>query len=440
MYAMYWEVRERFSGSEPTYATFKDWLRGRADVVGKPSGMQFFRDICRICGHDPDEQIAMHNNDPMKLSIEHMNSRNEMPDGFDRKISNFAVMERAFQPAAEFKTSCGVGHIGFYGHDDTKAMCDWRNWQTNGRHDVPSLLFWDSTYNTRGWFDRPVYASSGVVANGVPRQLTMGAFLGTRSGVKRARVEDVTEETTFQSEEGVDPVATQVPEKTGVQGDVDACLELTMRANTSVYSISDEDLWQMVCGAFKKAKQRESVLVPGSTRSEALPGRGRALDAPSTSLPVSRLGCRPPPHISNTPQSYIETPEGYMHKRVRPVEDCVKCEVARGPDASVREDFAREGGLGRSRRISKRRACALAQHAMPTRSLVEMLECYERKYGVVVAHKKRRAMDFMMSEYGVAPVGKAPRYAVTLYEVVDGEYKVSGKTYDNYMGFCINIC
>ena len=56
--------------------------------------------------------------------------------------------------------------------------------------------------------------------------------------------------------------------------------------------------------------------------------------------------------------------DDYLRNHVRPRTDCVKCDVARGPDATVRSLFASEGGMGRTRNISLKRACPLAAHAI----------------------------------------------------------------------------
>eukprot|EP00966_Prymnesium_polylepis_P068864 1599498-Prymnesium_polylepis.1 len=56
--------------------------------------------------------------------------------------------------------------------------------------------------------------------------------------------------------------------------------------------------------------------------------------------------------------------EDYLRSHIRPRADCAKCVVARGPDATVRSLFASEGGKGRLRNISAKRACPLAAHAI----------------------------------------------------------------------------
>eukprot|EP00966_Prymnesium_polylepis_P019398 447247-Prymnesium_polylepis.1 len=58
--------------------------------------------------------------------------------------------------------------------------------------------------------------------------------------------------------------------------------------------------------------------------------------------------------------------EDYLARHIRPRADCAKCVVARGADATVRSLFASEGGKGRSRNISAKRACPLAAHAIST--------------------------------------------------------------------------
>ena len=146
----------------------------------------------------------------------------------------------------------------------------------------------------------------------------------------------------------------------------------------------------------------------------------------------------------------------YLGRYIRPRTDCDKCAVARGPDPSVRSQFASEGGKGRSRNISLKRGCPLAAHAISTTGDgVPLLEQYERDYGVKLTNKKQKFCAFMQSEYKVEPLGQAPSYKVTLYTPprIDASLALEGGdiklrltafgyeatsnqgTKDNFMGF-----
>ena len=150
------------------------------------------------------------------------------------------------------------------------------------------------------------------------------------------------------------------------------------------------------------------------------------------------------------------SPTSYLRRRVRPRLDCAKCEIARGTDPSVRANFAEEGGRGRARNVSAKRACPLAAHAINATDGVELLEQYERDHGVRLTNKKQKFMDFMSSEYNVERLGKRPSFAVSLYRarvnaalaVQGGEIKLNlkssgyevaeeARSKDNYMGFMI---
>ena len=151
------------------------------------------------------------------------------------------------------------------------------------------------------------------------------------------------------------------------------------------------------------------------------------------------------------------SPTSYLRRRVRPRPNCVKCEVARGlDDASVRTDFATDGGKGRSRIVSAKRACPLAAHAINDADGVALLEQYERDYGVKLTKKKQKFEEFMDSEYHVERLGKPPSFAVSLYRArVNAALAVQGggvklnlnssgyelvteaRAKDNYMGFMI---
>jgi len=105
----------------------------------------------------------------------------------------------------------------------------------------------------------------------------------------------------------------------------------------------------------------------------------------------------------------------YLSCRVLPRNDCAKCRDARGGDASVREGFTTDAGRGRKRKISDIRACPLSAHAINAADGVELLEQYERDYGVKLANKKQKFIDFMRDVYCVGRLGKHPSFAVSLY-------------------------
>ena len=149
----------------------------------------------------------------------------------------------------------------------------------------------------------------------------------------------------------------------------------------------------------------------------------------------------------------------YLRTRIIPRTDCAKCVVARGPDASVREEFATDGGKGRVRNVSLKRACPLAAHAISASGDgVPVIEQYERDYGVKLTNKKQKFQEFMRGTFGVDPLGKGPSFKVTLYHPprVDASLALEGGavklnlapfgytptseqgTKDNYMGFMID--
>ena len=112
----------------------------------------------------------------------------------------------------------------------------------------------------------------------------------------------------------------------------------------------------------------------------------------------------------------IEPVDSYIAKRVRPVGGCDKCEVSRGPDATVREHFCTDGGMGRARDVSRKRACQLRAHAISSAiDGVALLEQYEAECGVKLTNKKQKFEAFMRNVYGVERLGKAPHHKVTLY-------------------------
>lgn len=174
-----------------------------------------------------------------------------------------------------------------------------------------------------------------------------------------------------------------------------------------------------------------------------------ALAGPSAPLPLAL----PAPALA---PAQAPTLYEYCRPHVTPRSNCAKCEVARGPDASVRAEFASDGGTGKVRDVSRKRACPLAAHAISAaRDGVPLVEQYERDYGVKVAHKKQKFKDFMRAVHGVEPLGPPPHHQVTLYTeprvdaslaLEGGEvklnltsfgYQKASESRDNYGGFMI---
>jgi hypothetical protein len=139
-----------------------------------------------------------------------------------------------------------------------------------------------------------------------------------------------------------------------------------------------------------------------------------ALAGPSGSAP-------PPLPLALPAPTQAPTLYEYCRPHVVPRPDCAKCEVARGLDASVRAEFASDGGTGKVRDVSRKRACPLAAHAISAaRDGVPLVEQYERDHGVKIAHKKQKFMAFMRDVHGVEPYGPRPSHRVTLYKTVTG--------------------
>ena len=170
----------------------------------------------------------------------------------------------------------------------------------------------------------------------------------------------------------------------------------------------------------------------------------------------------PPAMVASPPAAAAPPPSLYEFLRVHvlPRTECDKCDIARGPDASVRIDF---GNDAKNKCASLKRACPLAAHAI---SLVDdgvpLVEEYETKFNVKAEGKiikRQKFRHFMQNEYGVGPLGKDPSHKVTLYNpagvsadlALEGcEVKLKlkfhawtctptseGGTKDNYMGFKI---
>ena len=231
--------------------------------------------------------------------------------------------------------------------------------------------------------------------------------------------------------------------------------------------------WNMLLRPLERIKKRfkkampPSMLPPPPTSAvaaaPAAPAATLALPMASAAGPAASsqpLALMPPvtQPASSAPLALPPpSPTSYLRRRVRPRPNCAKCEVARGlDDASVRTDFATDGGKGRSRIVSAKRACPLAAHAINDADGVALLEQYERDYGVKLTKKKQKFEEFMGSEYHVERLGKPPSFAVSLYRArVNAALAVQGggvklnlnssgyelvteaRAKDNYMGFMI---
>lgn len=117
----------------------------------------------------------------------------------------------------------------------------------------------------------------------------------------------------------------------------------------------------------------------------------------------------------------------YLKEHIVPRDGCERCEVARGADASVRHLFSKEGGYGKCRDVSIKRACTHLEHAITWQQDIEpLVEEFEVKKKQRVTYKRQKALDFMKNCYGVEPVGSAPHNVVTLYS--SGEEKGSARS------------
>ena len=195
----FWEVRERWGGADPKkYDELVQWFRGRADVPGTPRGAQVWLDLCRWCGYDAKPYDATPATDPAKLTVEHLFSQSMAGDRSVLRagLMNLYAVEWAFNNSAEFKTVDSLAEQAFLGlrtHRNHLAFVGWANTKRNC--ELPSLAFLQSTHCMDTDLATPIYLSSGLRASGRTRQLFLpfGAAAGLRSGVKRARVEELVE-------------------------------------------------------------------------------------------------------------------------------------------------------------------------------------------------------------------------------------------------------
>ena len=187
---------------------------------------------------------------------------------------------------------------------------------------------------------------------------------------------------------------------------------------------------------FRKAMPPSMLPPPPAGAAEAAAALAMAPHAEAPAQPPAL----PPPAIQALPAPLTlapPSPNSYLRTHVQPRSNCDKCAVARGPDASVRVDYATEGanayGRGKgsgARAIARKRACPLRDHAINSSDGVALLEQYEREYGVKLTKKKQKFEDFMRSENSVERLGKPPSHAVSLYTAprVDAALALEGRS------------
>ena len=204
----FFEVRERWEGRDPRcYTEVVAWFRGTSDRPGKPRGAQFWLDLCAHCGQDraPYDEVSV--NDPMKITVEHWYSQSMAGDrhGLLHGWMNLHAVEWGFNNSLDFKSSDSPAEQQFLGLRAYRMHRSFLNWFNTCRNsELPTLSFLQSTHCTDTDMATPIYLSSGLRHSGLTRQLFLpfGAAQGLRSGVKRARVEEVVEAQEGEAQEG----------------------------------------------------------------------------------------------------------------------------------------------------------------------------------------------------------------------------------------------
>ena len=204
----FFEVRERWEGRDPRcYSEVVAWFRGTSDRPGKPRGAQFWLDLCAHCGQDraPYDEVSV--NDPMKITVEHWYSQSMAGDrhGLLHGWMNLHAVEWGFNNSLDFKSSDSPAEQQFLGLRAYRMHRSFLNWfNTSKNSELPTLAFLQSTHCTDTDMATPIYLSSGLRHSGLTRQLFLpfGAAQGLRSGVKRARVEEVVEAQEGEAQEG----------------------------------------------------------------------------------------------------------------------------------------------------------------------------------------------------------------------------------------------
>ena len=167
---------------------------------------------------------------------------------------------------------------------------------------------------------------------------------------------------------------------------------------------------------------------------------------PAVEAAVAVPSAAPPPGV---PLLNDEQIFAYCRKRIVPRTDCARCVVAR-TDVSARERYTYEGGHGPPRRV-----CDLFAHSVSKRSLGDLLDGRVpllAPKGTGRDKRRKKVIEFMQNEFGVAPIGKKKSgYKVTLYTRdasgalvatgSDGQPSPHGSKlpqhYDMFMGFQI---
>ena len=112
-------------------------------------------------------------------------------------LMNLYAVEAGFNNCAEFKQLDSLAERAFLGERTSRMHAAFVTWvNTGSNYKLPSLCFLRSTHCTDTDLATPIYMCSGVRSSGgLLRQvyLPFGAAAGLRSGLKRARVEEVTE-------------------------------------------------------------------------------------------------------------------------------------------------------------------------------------------------------------------------------------------------------
>lgn len=213
----FFEVRERWEGQDPKcYSETIEWFKGKNDRPGKPRGAQFWLDLCAHCGQDrvPYEELSA--NDPMKITVEHWYSQSMAGDrhGLLHGWMNLHAVEWGFNNTLDFKSCDSPAEQQFLGLRAYRMHRSFLNWFNTSRNsELPTLAFLQSTYCTDTDMTTPIYLSSGLRHSGLTRQLFLpfGAAQGLRSGVKRARVEEVVEEAQEEAEVAQEEAPAQEP-------------------------------------------------------------------------------------------------------------------------------------------------------------------------------------------------------------------------------------
>lgn len=147
------------------------------------------------------------------------------------------------------------------------------------------------------------------------------------------------------------------------------------------------------------------------------------IPAPTTSIVPIAAPTTAIKHVADAvtkgPVPTLETLKEFLVRRVRPCDDCQRCVVARGPDASVRSAYGKmsECGNGRARDVGRMRACVLANHAVTETELEELVASHQREGALLnMTDRKRSVRSFMAQQFGIeAPLGTAPDHRVQLY-------------------------